>query len=425
MPPENVFKAIEQQYFCNTIYQILKGSIMPSFSINRAICIMYYVLGILSTNIFPQYTIPSFQTGAHTIPPTGNDIIVPFEGTSLKQVSIVPALKPGEVLLRRRFSATEYGLFIGKMNEKVYNKLSAFRPSKSFDLAENVGRKYYSQEVNNPDLDIANLYFDNDLLYVENAARLFYNDGSWSNISAETRLPSRLTVTSTPSGAHVLIDGREKGVTPYNAGAIFSPSVVVQVKMDGYYIQENYVDIPSGQSVKKHWDLSKKITFNDGTSISEEAYTAENTESAEELGERMDTLIIHIKDQKASNVKDLEVFNSTYPKLPGRGEFEEKTDYENRADKYNSEKTAQKQQLVDKGDQVVSRLESALDRVKEYKQRIEARVYTKYFSSSVLKIGKYDADKHVFPAEVAVNEELFKFGPKSVNKIMAKRSIFG
>jgi len=79
--------------------------------------VVIFTLLFFTSQAFCQYTISSFETGKRTIPAAGNDIIIPIDGTTLKQVTTVPELKPGEVLLRRRFSPTEYGLFIGKINE--------------------------------------------------------------------------------------------------------------------------------------------------------------------------------------------------------------------------------------------------------------------------------------------------------------------
>ena len=367
------------------------------------------VLLLLFAEAFSQYSIPSFETGLRTIPPSGNDIIIPFEGNALKQIPSASSLNTGEVLLRRRFGAGQYGLFIGRMNEKAYTRLSAFRPPQGSGLANKLSRKYYSQQVTNPDMDLPNAYFDNDLIYVENAARLFYNDGTWRTLSMEAKLPARLTVTSEPAVAQVLIDGIMKGTTPYLAGAVFSPSAVVQVKMDGYYIQEDFVDLEGKAQVTKHFTLAKKLAFSNGAEIDAEAYSAENTESDDELEQRMGELDKKQAEQTAANKKAIDDFERTYPALPPRDEFETTEDFTKREGKYLARKSPEKERLESSGNEKLKRLQQVAEKVQKYKTTIESRVYQRYFSIEGLKLDKYNADEGYFPVAVSIKEGDFDF----------------
>jgi formylglycine-generating enzyme required for sulfatase activity len=356
-----------------------------------------------------QYVIPSFNTGARTIPPSGNDIIIPFEGTTLKQVPSAPALKSGEVLLRRRFSATEYGLFIGRMNEKAYSRLSAFRIQQSGALSSNIVLKFYGQQVTNPDLDMANVYFDNDLVYVENAAKLFYNDGVWQSLAMQTLLPSRLTITSEPPGAAIFIDGAEKGTTPYYGGAVFSPSAVVQIKKDGYYIQEDFVDLEGKGQVTKDFTLSKKLSFSNGAEIDAQAYTAENTESVDELEQRMNEITIRIEEQKNNNASALKDFEEKYPVLSPQGEFEKTAMFTERHKRYQEQKTIEQSKIKMPGEAKLSNLYRIVEKITKYRDIMETRVYQRYFSADNIKLDKYNPDEEYFPVGVTVKEGNFDF----------------
>jgi formylglycine-generating enzyme required for sulfatase activity len=394
------------------VKDMLKNMCSNSKSIYHKLNFIWIVSIVLLCLLFTanaQYVIPSFNTGARTIPPSGNDIIIPFEGTTLKQVPSAPALKSGEVLLRRRFSATEYGLFIGRMNEKAYSRLSAFRIQQSGALSSNIVLKFYSQQVTNPDLDMANVYFDNDLVYVENAAKLFYNDGVWQSLAMQTLLPSRLTITSEPPGAAIFIDGAEKGITPYYGGAVFQPSAVVQIKKDGYYIQEDFVDLEGKGQVTKDFTLSKKLSFSNGAEIDAQAYTAENTESIDEIEQRISDLERKAEMQKAENKSALEDFEKKYPALQPKGEFEKQAAFEEREKKYAEQKATEKSSLETGESGKINTISDAIEKVKTYKATIEDRTYQRYYSTDGLRLSQYESEGEYFPVSMEIKEGEFDF----------------
>ena len=71
-----------------------------------------------------HFNIESFSDTTKSVPAVGNSFIIPVTSTTLQQITTPPeVLEKGHVLLRRRFSAREYGLYIGLMNPKAYNRL--------------------------------------------------------------------------------------------------------------------------------------------------------------------------------------------------------------------------------------------------------------------------------------------------------------
>lgn len=374
----------------------------------RFIHIVIFAMLFMTSLAFCQYTITSFETGMRTIPPSGNDVIIPFEGTTLKQVTIVPELKPGEVLLRRRFSATEYGLFIGKMSEKAYSRLSAFRV-KGFTLSDAVTHKFYGTEATNPDQDISNMYFDNDLVYMVNAARLFYFDKDWQQVTMESQLPARLTITSKPSGADVYIDGIRKGITPYEAGAVFSPSVVVQIQKEDYYIQENFINLEGKAQVTKNFTLSKKRSFENDSGINVDALTAENTESIDEIDQRITVIENKIEVQKTDSMKAVAGFERSYPSFQPQGEFEKPSDFQERETKYQEQKNIEKEQIGFSSGNTIKRLTQAEEKVRIYKEIVENRSNQRYFTTDSINLETFKPDSEYFPVSIHIKDGYFDF----------------
>jgi hypothetical protein len=369
----------------------------------------FAALLLFATEAFCQYTIPSFSIGDRPIPPSGNDIIIPFEGTTLKQLSTVPALEFGQVLLRRKFGASEYGLYIGKMNEKAYSQLSAFRPPQSMNINNILNLKFYQQETRNNDLDIQNLYFDNDFIYAQNSAKLFYNDGSWRSIALESKLPARLTVTSDPPGAQVFIDDNLKGQTPFYSGAIFFPSLRIKVTLNGYYTTDRLVTLSEGENVIQAFSLKPRLGIDQDKTTEE--FSFESAQSVSDVINIITGLKKAFIETKDKNAKMLAEFNSRYPQLQPKSSFEKQSEYQARRQEYQTKKADEYSALSADAEQHVANLEQAISNAEKQRVILESREYTKVLSASCIKVSEknYDAERELWYVKFNVNEPPFVF----------------
>lgn len=357
-----------------------------------------------------QFNIPLFSDTSMSIPAPGNSFIMPVANTTLQQITTVPeTLKKGQVVLRRRFSAKEYGLYLGVMNPKAYSRLSAFRTEDSLSVTDFVKRKIFSSQSDNPDQDLENVYFDGDLIYVENTASIYYFDSTWKEMKKLDVLPCRINITSDPPGAFVYINNVYQGVTPLYLGAIYEPSAVVRLEMKGYFIAENFVDLQSGLLLEKDFELRKKPTFEDGSEIDIDAYSAENTESVIEITQRIETIRTSAAKIHQDSVKAVDAFLNGYPVMAPKDQFETTEEYTKRQSdfdmKFNNERNDLCQQFHERRQRVldiIPRMENYLDSVKE-------REYTKYFDGNLLKLSSYNADSGFFPVALTVDDQDFAF----------------
>ncbi len=362
-----------------------------------------------------HFNIESFSDTTKSVPAVGNSFIIPVTGTTLQQITTPPeVLKKGQVLLRRRFSAKEYGLYLGLMDPNAYSRLSAFKPSEKISITTFISRKIYSSQTDNPDMDIENVYFDEDLIYVENIASIFYHDSVWKEIRMLDALPCRLNITSDPPGAQVYINNEYQGITPLYLGAIYEPSAIIRLDMKGYFIAENFVDLQSGMLIKKHFELKSKPVFEDGSEIDIEAYTAENTESVLEIDQRIETLRNRALKLQEDSIKALEAFVANYPKMDPKDQFETTEEFENRKDKYIAKFNQEKDELNKQFSEKRTRVLSVIPPMEAYLDSIKEREYTKYFDGDLLKLSKYNADSGFFPVTMSVAEKgfVFSFGGK-------------
>ena len=352
----------------------------------------------------PLYTLDSFSANARSIPASGNTIIEPPYGDTLSRVDEPPELNPGEILLRRRFGPDEYGLYLGKRKKESYSSLSAFIPPQGLTTRNFIYRKLYMQETDNPNMDMTNVYFDNDYIYVENAAKIIYFEGDWKEISMIDQGSTALTITSYPLNATVIIDDVERGETPLTLKNVLTSFVIVKVIKDGYYQREAFLNLTSVNYLEKNFALQKMIQSTVGAYVNPESYTSEDAESLDELDKQVEKLKKQIDIQKEKNDDALAQFEKEFPSFPLQGEFEKTADFLQRKELYNQKKKSGKMAVMLEGEPKVHKLEGDLHKLTKYRAEIENRLYFRYLPANALNLDRYEPDLEYFPVDIRINE---------------------
>jgi hypothetical protein len=246
--------------------------INPATVTKKAYFVWLFVFLFSVSLTYAQYTIPSFETGARTIPPSGNEIVQPTDGTTLRQVSSVSVLKQGEVLLRRRFSANEYGLFVGKFSGEAFNSentLYGFDPPLGISIDSLAHIKIYDDRVTNPDNDLASIYFDNMRMYVRKIPQVYYNrNDSWQKLVAanvkvaegQAKPVGDIAVYTTPENARIAVDGEDREVfAPNYITGLSAGTHEVTVSLDNYQTASQNVTVKPGDLVNVKFELQSNF----------------------------------------------------------------------------------------------------------------------------------------------------------------------
>ena len=220
-----------------------------------------------------SYRISEFGKGARFIPPSENNIIQGLSGSGLTEVKIFPTeLKAGEVVMRVRYSCTDYRLYHGKFSSGAFdvsNKLFSFEFTQGKNVSQAVQCKYYKEEAVNPDADESIIYFDQSRIYAKFLPSLLYNEGDiWktidaANISKDQKKSQPLgdiAVVSNPTGAKIFIDGEDKSiVTPNYVTGLFAGSHRIKASLADYLDGEKSVDVKAGDVTYVSIDLQSAL----------------------------------------------------------------------------------------------------------------------------------------------------------------------
>jgi hypothetical protein len=217
--------------------------------------LLFLTLVAIITAQQTEYNIPGFSSGGRAFPQQGNEIILPDSGENLTEITALPQLSGGEVVLRRRFDATEYRLYKGRFSPGAFNEsnnLYIFQRPEMITINDAAEMKWYKEKTGNPDLDEADIYFDSKKMYISFLPRLFYNDGtSWKSIDAinlsgdkkKSRPMGDIQITSTPAHAEIFIDGKSTGVfTPNYITDLFEGMHKVTLQLKNHQAVDTTVE---------------------------------------------------------------------------------------------------------------------------------------------------------------------------------------
>ncbi|MBD3316850.1 MAG: hypothetical protein GF344_13770, partial [Chitinivibrionales bacterium] len=153
-----------------------------------------------------------------------------------------------QFLLRRRFGPSDYGLYQGDTNPATFSLLSVFRPPCGKTTNDFIAIKFYRRKSINSNLDITDVYFDKNYIYVENATRLFYHETEWHRLEMLGSAPLGLTIRSIPSDAVVTMQGEAQGKTPLIIRTFTQPFAAIQVAKSGFCRRSVFTPLSPGSS---------------------------------------------------------------------------------------------------------------------------------------------------------------------------------
>ncbi|MDO5575617.1 MAG: PEGA domain-containing protein [Fibrobacter sp.] len=378
------------------------------------VLLIFFSFSALAADL-EAFHIAKFISG-RSIPPAPNQVIQSAdENSSLELVTEPLNLKAGEILLRRGFGNNEYGLYKGLLAVEAYSRLSVFETPKGTKPSDFVNCKFYEGEVVNPDQDIHSIYFDNDFIYAENTAKLYFNLSEtgveWNTLEMIPEKPWRLSITTEPQGAEVYIDDKLVGKTPLLANALTESIIRLKISIDGYYSIEVMVQKEAGKILEKNFTMNPQVSVTD---ISKgEQFALDSSQSARDVINIIAKLKVQLQKVKDDGSVQLKQFEQNYPPLPPKDPFEKSIDFAQRELEYKRTKETQRKFIEQSIEQSVDNTKKAIEIAEKYRIELEKRVYTCSFPLNLINLSNpaqdYDADAEAWNTELKVESHPFNF----------------
>jgi len=183
------------------------------------------------------------------------------DSDTLSKLYSPPAfIKPGQAVMRKKYGA-DYRLYIGELDTAAF---SAFPPLYVFNLppwsrsGQAMWYRFYVKRTTNRNLDLETVFFDNERMYVQHHAKLFYSrNDEWDSIVGVAAAPyGELRLDSEPPGADIYLYGKATGKrTPAVFRDMIAGRYEAELFLPEYRFQRRGISVPAHGSTASSFQL--------------------------------------------------------------------------------------------------------------------------------------------------------------------------
>lgn len=208
-----------------------------------------------------NFIIPTLHTSGRFFTEKISSIIKAEDDSILPEVDFNQSLKPGQIIMRKKYEPGEYRLYKGNLDTAAFGRkqsLYAFKFPVWARFSQILKYRFYTSPSDNPNLDEEEVYFDNERIYMKNYKKLFYfHEGTWIPIQGSNEIPlGGLKISSEPSGAEIVINGvRTKCRTPGFFPKIFAGTHIVELFLPDHQFGRRSIQVFSDSITTASFEL--------------------------------------------------------------------------------------------------------------------------------------------------------------------------
>lgn len=207
-----------------------------------------------------DYMIPVFRIGQESVKLMRTDVIKGEEGDTLTEIDSLQKLKPGQIILRRRFG-NRFGFYRGFLDTAAFGKspvLYTFSIPSWAKLSDFIQYRIYRSPTDKNGNDEDDVYFDEEYIFVKHFSKIFYyRNNTWFSIDGSPSLQlGGIEIFTDPPGARVVIDGKNTEVhTPCTFNKLLPGVYNFELVLPGYNTFQKAVRIFPGNTITAAFEL--------------------------------------------------------------------------------------------------------------------------------------------------------------------------
>ncbi len=207
-----------------------------------------------------EYVLPAQTKKPDRVPIQRTDVITGIYSDTLEEIDSIPALKPGQLILRRKTGNT-YQFYKGKLDTTAFKRkpqLYVFDVPGWSELRDITRYRFYRLPTEKHGTDEDDVYFDNERIYLQHFSKIYYyRNHTWFSLDGKTGInKGGIVINTEPSGAKVIINGdATKYVTPCRITDLIPDVYTFELLLDGYHIFRKSVKIYPGTFVNAAFEL--------------------------------------------------------------------------------------------------------------------------------------------------------------------------
>jgi|GEM_PF-7100014 len=217
-----------------------------------------------------------------------------------------------------------------------------------------------------------------------------------------------LEITSSPTGAKVLMNGKEVGKTPLTLEHLWAGQMTLTLSYEGYLQFVATPQVQAGKNTELVAQLQEKSMFSQGNEVNLSALLAQDTTSInvyEGRIVRLKSRVAEVDMEMAAILANLDQQNPLEPK----GEFETQKIFEKRASNWRTEGLARNSILQLKYQSYRTRLLRGIEVLQDYIVELEGKPKEIALFNTEISLGTYDADGAKYPFSLEHHQEGISF----------------
>jgi len=371
---------------------------------NRLFAIATLIYMTLAVSATAQaFTVSKFEGEAIGAP---DDYIAAEFNDELKKAN-PNAIQDGRFYARQKFedpfddAATNYGLYEGKITPAGKAKLGKFSVQGK-PYSDVLKMKFYASKGLKPDQDIERAYFDGKFVYVEGAATIFANiDGVMTELKPSIEKVSYFSITTTPGGVDVSLNGESKGSTPTKVSYLGTKSPVFVLSKAGFFSKVVIAKVQLGGTVNVNESLNeKKDIENPSLMLRTKFNDLTKKKDSKGLLALRKTVATKLASWPADSKSAIDKVLANYPPNAAQGSDETADEYQSRNDAWRKDRDAEqsKQQAI--ADKATADLNALLSELGASADAASFALAHIYIPSTSITLGRFVKGKTQFEINV-------------------------
>jgi len=252
----------------------------------------------------------------------------------------------------------------------------------------------------------------NRLLKIKSACQSLENRVSQLNKAKkmleeiQVSLLSSIEIETKPKGVKISIGKEKSGLSPATIEGVISGKVLIELRLENYNPIDTQIILKPATKQSLFFTLTEKNIFTEKDEIDLSKILAKDTNTVTVYLGRIQRIHDRQKQVDVEIKAILADFPNAYPKLIPQRPDETVDQFNARKELWSKEGTKRYNALKYKHKNYRTRLDRAVDVLKDYITQVESKVILETPTSAQLTLGKYDSEKEIFELHVVDSASL-------------------
>jgi len=269
---------------------------------------------------------------------------------------------------------------------------------------------FYTKNAKGDD-DLETVYFDGKDIFVEGEDPVFINlNGKMEELKPIVSRDFKISISSEPSGATVMVGSANKGVTPVTFNVTSQKTITAVITKDGYYTVVKPITPSSKQTMQEGVSLiQKKSLENPAKAYKSQLQSAMSSKSTSTLKNLRSDVKKTLDNYNSDSKKAIEAVMSKYPSNPSKASEESSNDYSARETIYKNAQAKERENLNKEALGIFNELKDLLAEIDASSAGLDFVLKYEYIPSSAITINNMGVRDFTIDAEVQNSRVKFNY----------------